>query len=206
MTREQLIELVQRRLEGGNLHPDLKGKYHPEVVALHVGMAYNQIIYDVYVTNKDDMVSLDPYTVTYKDVAVACDEDTDTWYSLYPASIAVLPDIQSGVRFISPMRDNESTIFVPSERDSWDVFAGLEVGLIDHSIGYSVMPDRVEYHKNPNEIALVKMGLVVSFDAYGDTDEVKMPFGKDEMILQLVLQSLTGQPAEHQSNDNNDKQ
>ena len=206
MTREQLIELVQRKLEGGNLHPDLKGKYHPEVVAKCVGLAYNQLINDTYESSDRSILSLDPYTVTYKDVAITCDEDTDTWYSLFPASVLMLPDKQVGLRLVAPMSDNTSTVFAPAEKNSWDVFANLEVGLVDPSIGYSVKPDRVEYAEKPIDIDTVRMELIPSFDAYEDTDEVKLPFGKDIMIFQLVVQILTDEKAEHQSNDNSDKQ
>lgn len=188
MLKAHLIEAIADRF------PDV----HELVIEFHIARAYNQIIYQTF---RLDPNNLDLYSKTYKDVAIVKDDDTNIYYSVLPAAIVQLPDVQDGVRRVSPMKTNDRVVFFPVPRDSWDVFETLDVQLTDDGIGYSVTNLRVEYDHKDSDVDTVKMDLVIDFAEYDEEDEVNIPSGQDAQLISIVEQFINGTPPPDKLND-----
>jgi len=188
MTREKLIEIVKKRLGGG----------HYEMLAMNIGMAFNQINYETF---RKDLSALDLYTKEFLDVDVDYNTINNYYYSTLPEEIVQLPDTQAGVRRIMHSCEN-TLIFVPIKKDAKSIFDLLEVGQVDLAIGYSVESTQVIYDRKPQGIDKVRMDLVIPFDKYDDDDVIFIPSGKDELLIETIVNLLQGQPKENKVNIN----
>ena len=186
MNKQEIIELVVTRFP----------QVHERVAEAWITLAFNQILYE---DSRKDPSNFDFYSKTYKNVAILKDPDTDIYYSTLPQQVVQLPDNAEGVRRINAMKGLMPE-FIPLQRDSWDVFAGLDAGKIDHSIGFSPTNERIEYERNP-EISKVRMDLVIPFDKYDDDDFINIPSGSDLRIIAIVEQLINGTPPESKLNN-----
>jgi hypothetical protein len=194
MKKEEIIEVV-------SANPKIKEGLTPQMVEKYVEFAFNQILFDTFKMAPSNM---DIYRKTYKNIAIEKDEDTNTYYSMLPAPVAILPERSNGVRVQSMQGIN--TDFVPVEEDSMDVFDGLEVGQVDKTMGYIVRSDRVEYYNFDSSISSVKLKMVVPFSSYDYEEDINIPMGKDEQFIQLVITFLLNQNwIKDLSNDGNPK-
>ena len=89
MTKEKLISLVRRRLAGGNITPDLLGKYPNPVIEAYISTVMNSIFFDLF---KNNSSLLDMFAKNYE---ASIDEysSMNTHYSTLPASIVQLPNM-----------------------------------------------------------------------------------------------------------------
>ena len=71
MRKINLIELVIDFLAGGDAPDDVKGKYHPEIIANHLALAYNEAVLESYLEGK-----------AYSDYSIL-----DAWARNYPINI-----------------------------------------------------------------------------------------------------------------------
>lgn len=188
MTREQLIEIVKKRLGG---------KHHHEMIAMNIGMAFNQINYETF---RKDLSNLDLYTKEFLDVDVDYNTTNNYYYSTLPEEIVQLPDTQSGVRRIMHSCEN-TLVFVPMKKDAVSVFALLDQ-VKTSTIPFVVEATQVIYTRKPQGIDKVRMDLVIPFDKYDDDDLIFIPSGKDELLIETIVNLLQGQPKENKVNIN----
>jgi hypothetical protein len=194
MKKEEIIEVV-------SANPKIKEGLTSQMVEKYIEFAFNQILFDTFKMAPSNM---DIYRKTYKNIDVLKDVDTNIYYSMLPAPVAILPERSNGVRVQSMQGVN--TDFVPVEEDSMDVFDGLEVGQVDKTMGYIVRNDRVEYYNFDSSITSVKLKMVVPFSSYGYEEDINIPMGKDEQFIQLVITFLLNQNwVKDLSNDGNPK-
>lgn len=204
MNKLEYIDFYKQRL------PDTPVEgWDEDYIAFAIGMAFNQIIYDTF---RKDLSNLDLYTKTYS-ADISQDSTTNIYYSQFPVNgIAQLPDPAEGIRRI--MRGKASKIdqidgieFVPIKGNMHLVYDEDEIRQISNAIGYKVMNGRVEYRWMKPEVAEagVRMDVVRTIDTYGDYEQVHIPSGKDQLILEIVLKMLSGQPYDDIVNDNNPK-
>ena len=192
MKTEQLIELVILRL------PDID--WDENLVRLNISLGFNQIFYDTF---RKDISNLDLYAKEYKNISVDYDSTTEKYYSLIPVdSFVQFPDPQEGIRRISGMKSKDIQ-FVPIRGDAAKIFDGDTALSIGNIIGYSVTNGKIEYHWMKEGVVEVKMDIVRSFEAYDDDDEIHIPSGKDEQLIQLIVNFLLGSTADNLVNDNN---
>ena len=85
MTKQEWVDLIKDRLAGGDAPQEIKGKYHPEIIAKHIGVAYKSIIYEAYKEAKrlGEESNLQNYVKAYT-VSVAKDTTRDQYYSDLP--------------------------------------------------------------------------------------------------------------------------
>ena len=204
MTKEQLIDLIIDRLAGGDCPQELKGKYHPEIVSKHIGIAMNYLMQNIVLkeAERSGMSVFDAYTKTFKNVDVLTDDDRNEKYSLLPCSVVVLPE-NRGVRMISPMHD-QKTNFVYRSNNSVSIYGHLDVNFVSDRTRFYVEGSKVFYDEHlSDDIIKVLMKLIPEFDSLDDDDEVGIPSAYGKLIFDLVIQSMLGKPPEKMSNDNN---
>ena len=204
MTKEQLIDLIIDRLAGGDCPQELKGKYHPEIVSKHIGIAMNYLMQNIVVkeAERSGTSVYDAYTKTFKNIEVLFDAYRNEKYSLLPCSVVVLPE-NRGVRMISPMHD-QKTNFVYRANNSVSIYGHLDVNFVSDRTRFYVEGSTVFYDEHlSDDINKVLMKLIPEFDSLDDDDEVGIPSAYGKLIFDLVIQSMLGKPPEKMSNDNN---
>lgn len=205
MTKEELIEVIRA-------NPRLEGGLTGQMAERYISMAFSQVIYNALKSDlgpkpvwsrafQSTYSNMDLFRKTYKNVVVTLDEDMCTYYSLFPVSIIELPEKASGVRIFTAK--GKTLEFVPVDEDSVSIFSGLEVGIVDPTMGYIVKADRVEYVDFDPDITAVTMKLVVALEDYDMDDEVHIPTGKDSDFVTMIVSFLLQQDwRKDLSNDN----
>jgi hypothetical protein len=196
MRKIEYIELIKHRLSKF----DKTGKYHDMLVEGYITLATNQMLQSIF--------DLDLHTKLYKNVPILQDEDTEEYYSDFPAPIVDTIDVANGVRKINTMT-GRGLQFAPIRGGELTLVDGLDVLNLSDVIGYNVQDDRILYMGEPrdedyNIIEEVRMNLVVPFSAYGMTDHYRIPGGNDMNLFEVVLQIMSGIPPRDQFNDNKD--
>lgn|SRR5512133_240547 len=203
MTKAELRDFLKHRL--GGIRDD--AKFHPKVIEASIDRAWNQIIYDTFRKNLDLMGF---YCKEYKNVAISFDSATNRYYCTLPANIIQLPDLGNGVRRISSMKGHGSSFYPVSEAQR-ELMEGLEVTQVSNDVPFVVRETKVEFGdidildysaSTSSTQSRVRMSLVIPFWEYADTDEVHIPAGKDEQLVELVTQFLIGTPQRDNLNDN----
>lgn len=207
MTKEELVKLIQTSLAGGNMNPDLKGKYHEGDIERYVEMAYSQMLSELSDADIHAYYGQMTKTLTTEDgsyaLPVSKDEDLDLYYVSLPVSLA--PIGQKALRVVSRAQDinNPFAIITPDA-------AGIMNHLVDpydNTISCYRQGDRIEFSNYDKSITHVQVRAIPSFSDLDDEDEVYLPGGKPKYILDFVFSYygiVRGTP-EDQQNDNSSK-
>jgi hypothetical protein len=190
MIKREIISLLK------NLLPkqDKTGKYHDAVVGAALNVVYSNMLNDIH---SQDARELDNYVTTYRNVTIA---DTYTPYphSTVPVSYVSFRDKASGIRRIWGYDDSDVLIrFYPMDSREVDLAQrGSMMGQAGTGarIGYVVKPTTVEYFNATSSGSLridaVNMDVVVEFSALDEDDVVKLPHGKENMLIAGALEML----------------
>lgn len=203
--------MVQDRLSGGDTTADVKGRYHPEMIAKNLEAAYNDLIFQTAAAALDpkeksvNFSQLDAFAQIFRDITVDDDVDRSVKYSVLPFAPVKLPE-ELGIRLISP-EDDPSNPFAHVDNNSQAIFGSLDVGTIDTVPTYSMEKVsgneyRVYYDDNIGSTTEVTMLLILPFSYYDDFDDLPMPAGQDLAIIDAVVERLVSKPQEDIINDN----
>lgn len=204
-TKENWVDALIDFFANGDCPQEMKGKYHPEIIAFHLGVALDYLITKVLypeASKTNNWGMLDVYVKTYLNVPILDDTDRDERYSDLPIQPVNLPS-NRGVRFISTNKD-QSYRFIYRDNNTENIFGGLDVDEVITTPRYYVEGKKVFYsHHLPYDLKFVLMKLIPPFDALDDDDDVNIPQGYGKLVFDLVAQSLSGRKLEKVSNDNN---
>lgn len=208
MTKRQLIDLVRELLSGGDAPAEIRGKYHPKVVAKYLEMAFDDIIAVVALEGKQtgDYSLLDKFALPYIQ-PILYNTSREQKYCTLPVLVMPLPD-NSAVRSISPPKD-QSTQFAYIAISSQPVWAALDVDAIDPVAGFTIENDTIFFDdKFPYGLENVMLKLVASFGALEWDDKIEVPSGKNEMLFTKVFTLMMQKKANPQDyyDDGNNKQ
>jgi len=195
MTREELVSFYKNSVQS----PDKTNKYHDNVVAYAIRMAYEQLLYDMYLMNPKN---LDEYIVTLADqVVINADRD----YVTLSKSIIKLPGKASGVRSVR----GTDVKFYPMTLTEFEQAEDFDLWNEGSTAGYAVGQNKVYIHNLPSDWAFVSdtvdIDIVQSFEEYAATDEVVIPNGQSERMTELVVQYLLRIPPRNLLNSNTDQ-
>ena len=179
MTKEYYVDLIKQK------YPHLTN----QEVELWIGRAWNTLLYESF---KMDTSSVDFFCKAFYDITVSKDS-YDEYYCSLPVRPVQLPDNADGVRRVMGSKNGVDVVFVPVPRDSFGVFAELDVNKVDHAIGFSTKFNKIIWESNPN-VDKVKMDIVPMFEDYDDDEEVSAPMGFDVRLTALVDQMMLGIP------------
>jgi len=172
---------------------------HRLLVEQNMARAWNQILHDTF---RKDLTFLDFYAKDYKDNTVSQDADTKQYYVTLPEAIVQLPDKSEGVRSVEAGDQDFSTPtetgvrFMPLSDTAMKLKDNIDVGLSEGSvIGYAVRYNKIMFDRSMTAAEAAKkvhMKLVIPFDAYGGTEEIPVPSGKDEDLYRLTVSFMLG--------------
>jgi hypothetical protein len=205
MTKRDLISFYRNSLPA----PDKTGKYHPQIISYAVRMAYEQLLYDMYLINPKN---LDEYVVTLNDLAVV---KGDRDYITLDKSFIKLPGKGSGVRSVhtvflpAALSDIDDVYFFPMTLQEYEQAQNSDMWATGEAVGYAVGQGKIYLHNLPVDwdylSGSVSADIVQSFEEYADTDEVMMPHGQAERLTELVVQYLGKIPPKNLLNNNSDQ-
>lgn len=199
ITKAELVELIRRRLVG-QISNESEGSFDEPLIAKYLGRAFNMVLWEVF---RGGVHNLDNYNKRYTGVAVAYNSTKDRYFSTLPADIVQLPRVGSGVLKIQTQTGTTAK-FIPISSQEVEFIDGQEVDLISNNIRYVIRGKEVEYFGMTSAIASVgvDMDLVIPIDEYDWDDDVMIPSGQDQRLIEITVAFATGQPVDDQINNN----
>jgi len=203
MKKIHLIELVQDFLAGGDAPAEIKGRYHPEIIANHLALAYNKIVFDTWLEAKQysDYSTLDGWaknhTLSIASNAVAL-----------PYPPVQLPNAM-GILQVSAGSDLNNT-FAYRETNANSVFNALDVGSVstkptfylEVNPGAGINSHVLQLGLVPNGVTTVKVKMIVPFDEVDDFATITIPAGKEDILIGYVIELMMKKLPEDNINDN----
>lgn len=199
-----LIDLVRDNLSGGDAPDDVKGRYHPEVIANLLALAYNQVVMATYMEGKQhsDYSVLDAWALNH------------TVNIVDNAALLPYPPVQlpNGMGIIQVSAGNDlNNTFAYRETNSNSVFNALDVGLVstkptfylEVNTGSEINSHVLQLSQVPDGCTSVKVKMIVPFDQVDDYETISIPAGKEGMLTDAVIELLRQKPKEDTVNDNN---
>lgn len=209
MTKKEYIDFIRNSLP----MEDETDKFHRAQVAAALNSAINTAFYEMYEKNpKNVLRSLERYTPELTELTVTAPV-SKYYISTLTFDVVDLPTVCGGIIEILSRATgvypniSTTTTFVPVSAIQGRQLYGSEASLPGNVIGYSWTRGRViEYWGM--DAATGAMGAVAriikQFRSYSDTDNVVLPYGQDERIIELVRQFLGAIPPKDLINDNAD--
>jgi hypothetical protein len=208
MTRGEMRASIQGALR----RIDKTAKFHNQLVDQAIEASMNQFLYDIY---RKDPRDLDIYTREYgTEVALAVteNESTEEYYTTLPAPYVSLPEKNSGVRYVIG-HNRDQTILYPISIREMLMARTSHVGNSTSEDGdpytrsfFAVQGTKLIYFHVNSDLtnAGVRVGIVIPFTGYADSEEVNVPFGQDDKIFVSVMQKLMQQQPVDQRDNNKD--
>lgn len=213
MRKIEVQELVKDFLAGGDAPQEIKGKYHDEIIANHIALAFNRIVFDTWLEAKahSDYSVLDVwarnYTITITNVV---DDNGD---AVLPFPPVQLPNAMGILQVADP---SDLTItYAYRDTNANSVFAALEVGSVSLKPTFyleqtgttgNVGTHALKLDKIPSGNVSVLVKMIVPYEEIDDYDDVALPAGKEDQLIGYVIQLLGQKPPEDTVNDEIAKQ
>ena len=207
MTRAQYIDFIRNGLP----MVDQTDRFHHEQVASAINMAINTVFYEMYEQNpKKFRKSMERYTTQLRRSA-APDANTGRYVSDLLVDVVDLPKKTGGVLEVMWNYNDDTTTttdFVPVSTMEGEQLYGSESSLLGNVIGFSWDgAQELEFWGMSAADAVndVQIRFIKQFKGYSDSDNVLLPYGKDQLIIEKVREYLGVTPPKDLVNDNADQ-
>ena len=217
MTKAEYIDFIRNSLP----QVDKTSKYHHEQVAAAINVAVNTIFYDMYKQQpKSFKKSMERYTSLTSLSVILTGISKPRYNSAITVDVVDLPRKTGGIIEIVAKAGagfpitTTTTRFVPVSTMEGEQFYGAECSLPDTIIGFSYSgvaagsagQTNIEFWNMDAATAVggVYARLIRQFMSYGLTENVILPYGRDQQIIELVRQFLGAIPPKDLLNDNAD--
>jgi len=208
MTKAEHIDFIRNSLRS----IDKTGKFLRPQVGAAINNAVNTVFWEMYDQSPKVMwKSMERYTTS-----MTLAPTTALGSARYTATLIVdvvdLPRKAGGILEIDTITglggiDTTTTTYVPVSTMEGEQFYGSEASLPDNIIGFSFSGARqIEFWNMDAATAAlgVNARVIQQFKSYNSTDNVVLPFGQDERIMELVRQYLGVIPPKDLINNNSD--
>ncbi len=213
MKKENLVNLVSDFLASGQ-PDDMIGQYHPAIIKKYLELAFNQIVYQVWLNCKkfSDYSQLDAWTYTYEleiwDVVIA-----GSWVSGHiklPYPPMQLPD-NMGIREVA-VKGDDNIVFAYLDNTAAAIFNELEVSSIDATPTFRLEMNNTLVLPESHILRLAKIPLstynlysgfdpftlnvklIVPLDRIGDYDDIAIPAGQEDALVKQTVEFLRNKP------------
>jgi hypothetical protein len=189
MTFGQIVELIHKRLYGGQTTPDQL--ITPQQVAFHVLTIRDQLAWEMLIKVGDEQIDA-AFLTTYENLPVSLDSAQDIYYMILPAQPMSHPR-GKGIFSIRPMQGlnrHNQTIYVPVPVGYWE----LGTLWLEGNIAYQyVGENRVNFpNMRPGQDIPVLVQMVQS-KPLNEQDwdlPMDMPTYMEAEVIQRVMQLL----------------
>jgi len=206
MRKQELIDMIESRISGGDTPADVKSTIHGAIIEKHLEAIYNDLIQESYraAVAMQDYSELDAYAKNHRGISVQDDTDRNLKYSELPFPPVRLPE-NLGIRMVYP-EDDPTNPFAHVDNNSQAILSTLDVGSVDDVPSfwiekYAGNEYRI-YYDDPGTTSTVALLMILPLNQYDDFDDIPMPSGKDMMAIDLVVERLLNKPQEDTFNNN----
>jgi len=211
MTKAEYIDFIRNSLQA----VDKTAKYHPEQVAAAINVAVNTVFYEVY---KDQprifAKSMERYTTQTQLIPVNTSAVAPRYTAPVTVDIVDLPRKTGGIleilqKTLIPTGLSSVTTYIPVTTMEGEQFYGSEASLPDNVVGFSWSGARVVEFWGMSVTQASNTVLaryIKQFKSYSSTDNVVLPYGQDQRIIELVREYLGAIPPKDLVNNNADPQ
>lgn len=204
MTKAEYIDFIRNSLQ----MVDQTNRYHQEQVAAAINLAVNTVFWELYTRTPKVMErSMERYTTQITE-SVTTSTTTDRYITTLDVDVVDLPRATGGVIEVLSDVGSAGQLYVPMTTMQGEQLYGAEGTLPSlQIIGYSWSGAReIEYwDMDANNASYgVVVRLIQQFKSYSSTDNVLMPYGQDQRIIELTRQYLGAIPPKDLVNDNAD--
>lgn len=186
MKKNDIIELLQIKLNGGSITPDVWKTAHPIVIEKYASMAFNTLFYNLF---RKDLSNYELYSKWYLDVSI--DRSGSRPTSTLPIAAVQTPNKGDCVRDIVYVDDDLSITFAPTTVHEYKRLNALGTAGRNGIIGYVLNSNQITYFGLPEEITEVDLYLLRSFESFGRNEDVPVPQGKENEFFQMMLNYLS---------------
>jgi hypothetical protein len=198
MEKQKLISQIRAKILQEKPTVDRQYLADERRVTLDIAAALNTIFFQIF---KKEPSNLDRYTKEYLNVPVLQNPDTLMYYSILPAKTIQFPRVTDGLWEVSDMQDI-GVNFIPTKQHERMFFSSTDAGKISSVINYVLNGNIVRYYGNTTPPAVVRMSLAVDFTEWGDTEDVPLPAGQDQNIINMIVSEFKFVPSHRISNQN----
>lgn len=201
MTKAQYIDFIRNSLQMA----DKTDRYHHEQVAAAINNAVNTVFFEMFNKNPSSMrKAMERYAMDIEETS-SQSAMTNRYGNTLDVDIVDLPRKAGGILSIIE-DDTTTTKYVPVSILEGDQLHGSESSLPDNVIGFSMNgPRNIEYWNMSAATDLI-VRVIPQFRSFSDTDNVPLPYGQDQRIIELVRQYLAGIPPKDTVNNEVDRQ
>lgn len=196
MTKKQWVELVNRRFQN---------RWHPKYIEFYLARVLNELLFQAF--SSTNYTYYDQFVKVYRDVDVSYDETYKEFYIDLPEEIIQVPGISGGVRSIEANIGELDIIFVPVTINQAKVYKGLEAGQHNSTIFFTVQNTKVEFIWDMRlaKIKKLKLRLCIPFNKYDDDDNINIPLGLEQSLIEKTVAALQNKPIDELVNDSNER-
>jgi len=202
MNKSQLIEFVRVSILKSEAVSDNQKTLHYQRVAQAVGYAFDTLLAQIPMTPEGKAKIEAFYVKHYYNQPVA----ESSGYRYFGVSDDVVSVGEGkGVWYVQPSQTNNGnknisgSVFVYSNRPHVSFFANMAVGgamnMTTWRFGNIATKKQIVLENigdSPNtDIRLVDYGIVRAFTSYGDTEEVIVPDGRNDLLIQMVTEWMS---------------
>lgn len=196
MNKAQWVELVNRRFQN---------QWHPKYIELYLSRVINELLFQAF--SNTNFIFYDQFVKVYYDVDVKYDAVHKEYYIDLPEEIIQVPGISGGVRSIESNQGELDILFTPVTINQAKVYKGLEASTQGTTIFFTVRNSVVEFVYDLRLMTLkkVKMRLCIPFNKYEDEDNINIPLGMEQSIIEKTVAALQNKPLDELINDSNER-
>jgi len=219
MTKAEYIDFIRNSLPA----MDKTRKYHREQVGIAINNAVNSVFWELYFKNPKKMAkSLERYSILLSDLTptITVAGYRSRYVLSFNYDVVDLPRKTGGILEVlqldggaNPIITTTTTNYVPVTTMEGEQFYGSEASLPGNVVGFSWMAGvwsnrYIEFWgmSAAEAAAGVSVRYIPQFSQLTATQEVLMPFGQDERIIEMVREFLGAIPPKDLVNDNADRQ
>jgi len=205
MTKIEYIDFIRNSLS----MMDKTAKFHREQVSAAINFAINSVFYDMFLKgDKSVRKSMERYS-TLVLISPAINANTNRYTADLTIDVVDLPAVTGGIlEVIRTLVNaaNTTTQFIPVSTMAGEHLFGSESSLPSNVIGFS--------HSGAREIEFWGMSgfnsltikhyarIIKQFRSCANTDNIVLPYGKHEQIVEVVRQYLGVIPPKDLVNNN----
>lgn len=195
-TKEQWVELINLKLNGGDAPAQIEGRYSYQEIEIYLNLAFADVLTQAW-AKSPDMIS--DYIRTKK-CPISFDAMRDERYVQLNEEVLPLPENRGIVQIRQPK--NPYMEFAINDVSSNSVFSQLEVGTIGERVGCYVEGKNIYFdYKLPKTVDEVMVKYITTFEGLGDDDAVIVPGGNNQAVVDAVYRlMLKDQQAVNQDN------
>lgn len=196
MKKAQWIELVNRRFQN---------QWHPKYIELYLSRVINELLFQAF--SNTNFQFYDQFVKVYYDVEVKYDQAHREYYIDLPEEIVQVPGIAGGVRSVEPNQGDLDILFTPVTINQAKTYKGLEASTQGTTLFFTVRNTVIEfvYDMRLSTLKKVKLRLCIPFNKYDDDDNINIPLGMEQSIIEKTVTAIQNKPPDDLINDSNER-